>query len=421
MRSDVVIVGAGFSGLSAAHYLTKAGLSVEVVEKTEREGGLIHTLQTSWGQAETAATSIVGTPTVLELAREIGVDLVHPMKEARKRYIFRNGKIRRWPLTFSESMGLAWKILGLLIHKKTAKPADMETVRSWAKRVLGVPAATWLLEPALTGIYAGDAEKLSAQLIFGSFFVASPKRSGKRGRPVAPKEGMEAFIKALRQSLEQKGARFIFQKEYSLPAVLGRPHVIATSAGAAAKLLEKYSPHLFQAISQIESLPLLSVTLFFSKSKEDPRGFGCLFPAEEGFHSLGVLWNSETFPGRSAERSETWILGGALSRNVVVRSDKDLLEKILADRGRISATPSPLLGWKITRWPDSIPHYNLAVLNFQKSTLELPSNLHLLGNYTGGLGLAKILDQAALLPTRIFIGEKTQVAKSNQVLDPVSS
>ena len=47
--SDVIVIGAGAAGLTAAVELAKAGLSVLVVESRERIGGRILTLQSSAG------------------------------------------------------------------------------------------------------------------------------------------------------------------------------------------------------------------------------------------------------------------------------------------------------------------------------------------------------------------------------------
>ena len=41
-RQDIIIIGAGISGLSLAHYCAKAGLKVLVVEKSDRVGGCFH-------------------------------------------------------------------------------------------------------------------------------------------------------------------------------------------------------------------------------------------------------------------------------------------------------------------------------------------------------------------------------------------
>lgn len=43
IERDAVIIGAGASGLTAAHELTKAGLSVAVLEARDRVGGRLWT------------------------------------------------------------------------------------------------------------------------------------------------------------------------------------------------------------------------------------------------------------------------------------------------------------------------------------------------------------------------------------------
>src|SRR5262249_53897920 len=61
MTKDVIIVGAGAAGLAAAHELTKAGLSVTVLEARSRTGGRIFTQ----GEAGTS------------LPVELGAEFIH--------------------------------------------------------------------------------------------------------------------------------------------------------------------------------------------------------------------------------------------------------------------------------------------------------------------------------------------------------
>ena len=42
-KSDVIIIGAGISGLAAAHWINKAGYSVRILEKADRAGGSVQT------------------------------------------------------------------------------------------------------------------------------------------------------------------------------------------------------------------------------------------------------------------------------------------------------------------------------------------------------------------------------------------
>src|SRR5881409_109676 len=73
---DVVVIGAGMSGLSAARDLARAGLDVRVLEARDRVGGRIHTLhEPSPHGLEIGAQMIHGSraPT-WELIREFGVE-----------------------------------------------------------------------------------------------------------------------------------------------------------------------------------------------------------------------------------------------------------------------------------------------------------------------------------------------------------
>jgi protoporphyrinogen oxidase len=51
----------------------------------------------------------------------------------------------------------------------------------------------------------------------------------------------------------------------------------------------------------------------------------------------------------------------------------------------------------VTRWPNALPHYSI---EFEKALTTLPAppdNIALVGNYLGRIGLAKILERAAVV------------------------
>ena len=56
----ITVVGAGFSGLASAYFLTKHGFKVRIIEKSDRAGGLIRTIRTEHGLVETEATAAEG-------------------------------------------------------------------------------------------------------------------------------------------------------------------------------------------------------------------------------------------------------------------------------------------------------------------------------------------------------------------------
>ena len=77
MRSaDVIVVGAGFAGLTAARDIVKAGRSVIVVEARDRVGGRVWNHELPGGEQSERGGTFVG-PTqnrLLELAKQLGVD-----------------------------------------------------------------------------------------------------------------------------------------------------------------------------------------------------------------------------------------------------------------------------------------------------------------------------------------------------------
>ena len=74
-RADVIVVGAGFAGLTAAREIVKAGKSVIVVEARDRVGGRVWNHELPGGEASERGGTFVG-PTqnrILALADEVGV------------------------------------------------------------------------------------------------------------------------------------------------------------------------------------------------------------------------------------------------------------------------------------------------------------------------------------------------------------
>lgn len=387
------VIGGGFSGLAAAYFLTREGYSVRIVEESDRFGGLLRTIPTAFGLVETAANALLSNALVEETATEIGIELVPTLPSARKRFIFRRGKPRRWPLSGAASM----KFLGetvprFLMAKKSFLPREGESVKAWGYRCLGEEATESLLVPGLSGIYAGRAEELSASLILRRFFGGGKKV--KRGRlkgSVAPKEGMGQWGEKFSAWLEIAGAEFSSQAEEGLPTVVALPPPRAKA------FLEGKAPGLAALAAEVKMLPVVSVTCFFPDERPGIDGFGCLFPRSEGFRVLGILANDRIFPGRATKGflSETWIFGGATDPQVMNRTEEEMLSTIQFERGKIVGQRVPFTHAVVNRWPGAIPHYDLALeraLSGQKSFTE--GDYTLFGTYLGDLGLARVLVRA---------------------------
>lgn len=76
-RSDVIVIGAGLSGLYAAMLMEDAGLSVQVLEARDRIGGRLFTLDDISGKPEAGGNVIApGYSRVVDVANRLGVELV---------------------------------------------------------------------------------------------------------------------------------------------------------------------------------------------------------------------------------------------------------------------------------------------------------------------------------------------------------
>lgn len=84
-RAEVVVIGAGLSGLRCAMLLADNGLDVLVLEGRERVGGRVLTLDQVAGNPEAGAnTMLAGYGRTLDAARSLGLDLVECSRRRSK-------------------------------------------------------------------------------------------------------------------------------------------------------------------------------------------------------------------------------------------------------------------------------------------------------------------------------------------------
>lgn len=396
MKQTITVVGAGFSGLTTAYFLTKQGHQVRVVEKTDRTGGLIKTIRTPHGLVETAANGLLNSARLEAMCADIKVPLIPTRKEGRKRFIYR-GKPKQVPVTISEIGRMA---LRFGVSARALRPRQFETIADWGRRVIGPGATDYLLTPALGGIYAGDAERLSARLIFGRaplpdhLATNRPQKAKVRGT-VAPPNGMQQLIDGLQNYLEKGGVEFQLNRESSVHA--GEPAVVCLSVRAAAEYLAQVAPAMSAAIHEIEMLSIATVTCFYGSDAGRINGFGCLFPRDQGFRARGVLFNDSIFEGRGPAHAETWIFGGALDPDIVKLADAEFADLIATERQRFYGKKDQPLETCVTRWPNALPHYSIELERILTTLPAPPKNISLVGNYLGRIGLAKILERAAVV------------------------
>jgi oxygen-dependent protoporphyrinogen oxidase len=366
---NVTIIGAGISGLLIGHVLKKKGWKVRILEKTHRVGGLIDTPVTEFGPSETAAHSLMITPELKEFFDELGVELQEVAPDSRSRYIYRNGRMRRYPLTILETLKTLLRFLS-----RPQEPLNIETatLADWCSTYLGKPALRFLLAPFVTGVFAASPEELDLSTAFPSLVPADPrtslfknlfrKRRKKSRRPqmMTPRRGMLSVIDRL--YIHLKDEIELNADVDSLPDV---PNLIlAVPAPELARLIAPHDPESSRKLQAVRYSPLITSTVFLdsrSFNRKPPRGVGVLIPRNEGLRILGVLFNSSSFSGRSHSwnmHSYTVMVGGTADPEALDLSDPALSELISRDLDRLFDLNSKPALMATTRWKAAIPVYS---------------------------------------------------------------
>ena len=416
----VTIVGGGFAGLVAAYFLDKKGYEVTLYEASDRCGGLIRTERTPWGYSEAAAHSLLGSSEVRELINELGLGTLSLRKGGKSRYILRDGKFRKFPLSIFEILGAIYRILFKKNLNNRPSDPDQMTLAQWADLHLGVPVKKYLLAPMLNGIYGVTPSELVvgaafpqltvprgrtlASHLFFKYRDPSRKKSLKKERSsiLICEKGMESLVQALGTHLRSKlGSRFVLSHPVdNLSELPAGNRLICTPSYVAAKLLQSEDPALAKQLRELPYTPLVSVKVFVSKAQLEkvPMGLGVLLAEGEGLPCLGVLFNSGAFEGRVRDEncvSFSLFLGGSQRPEVVNFSD----EKIFAETRQCLEI---LFGFKgdwqgilVDRYPHAIPQYGLQALALWEGARQgwcsQPGNI-LFGNYTGQVSLRGMIE-----------------------------
>jgi oxygen-dependent protoporphyrinogen oxidase len=409
-KREATVVGAGIAGMLAAYVLDARGYRVTLIESNSRGGGLIRTRYTDFGIAESAAHSLIATEAVREVCRDLDVDLIAPRKDAKAKYVIRDGKLTRFPLTLRET-------LGAVRHAAFARSrnTDQQTLDRWAHRHLGDAARDYLLTPFVRGIYGVQPAELGVSTAFPflhlpegqtllSAFARHRMKAQKKSpkQRVAPQRGMGELVNKLERRLEQRlGSRFRKGEELKdLPDAANV--IIATPAYAAAQLLQSAASGLATELRKVRYTPLVSVTTFVERRAfERPvNGVGVLMPACEDTKSLGILFNSSSFEYRVTDdarlASFTVMMGGTACPQWLNAPDEEIQQAIKLELYEVLGIREPL-ATVIHRWPCALPQYGIDLPNVwqsaEKSWCAQPGHL-LFGNYTGQISLRGMIESA---------------------------
>ncbi|HIO41418.1 MAG TPA: protoporphyrinogen oxidase [Aquifex sp.] len=427
MTFDVIVIGGGITGLVAAYRLTREGKRVLLIEKSPRLGGNISTLrEAGYIFEEGPQTILANNPAVWELVEELKAPVEKASPSSQKRYIYKGGKLIPIPLKPQEFLttplvGIKSKLL--LFGELFKKPLEVEdtSVANFVREHFGEEFLTYFVQPFVSGIYAGDAERLSLRYAFpklweiqrryGSLLKAfiKEKRVAPKGELISFKGGLKTLIDLLAEKIPNKEPNTsaeVIEKEGDLYRVLtdrgtflGKRVIITTPAGETAKLLRKVFPPA-EAFKDIHYPPVAVVSLAFPKIGLD--GFGFLVPKVEGLKILGAIYVSSLFPNRcpAGEDCLSVFLCGDTQKEVCHQSEEEILKTAVGEIRKVFPQIGEIKFQKLKLWKKSIPQYTVGYGRFYKLYEELKRrepNLEILSNFLGGSSLAKCIEKGMRL------------------------
>jgi protoporphyrinogen oxidase len=226
MSKKIAIIGAGFTGLTAAHELLKKGdIQVDIYEAGPSIGGLAAGIEFSGNNIELAYHHLFKTDTdIIDLISELGIDdklKWYPSSVAtiykRKLYPFSGAiDLIKFPhLSIFNRVRLGLLTLYLQNVKDYTKFAKV-TAWEWLKRYGGDQIFSVIWEPLLRGKFHRYAEKISMAWLWARIHTRFSSRKSAGGEVLGYiTGGFREIVIALEKSIRDKGANIKLQTKVS--------------------------------------------------------------------------------------------------------------------------------------------------------------------------------------------------------------
>ncbi|PWU04512.1 MAG: protoporphyrinogen oxidase [Verrucomicrobia bacterium] len=450
---NIAIIGAGITGLSAAYALKKRGHSVTLIEKNSIPGGVIQTISEKNCLIELGPSTLqLNDSRILNLLQELNLDnqIIPTSPGAQKRFILKNNQLLPLPNSLKSflttplfSIKAKLRLLKEPWIPKNIKNASPESLSQFFTRRLGQEILDYAVDPFVSGIYAGDPNKLSIQHAFpklynlesthGSLFKAAFKKQKNphklKTQTITFQKGMATLPLKLAEHLKndlhlnstvtsishtnntwqltwetQKSNQPSSPLSVSLSSTHSQnfTHLILTLPANQLSTLPFHNLSLLsQTLSPLQTIeytPIAVLTQVFNRTaiKHPLDGFGMLLPSKENRNILGTLFTSSMFPNQTS--SDFHVLRtfiGGTRFPIISNLDKKTIESIVSQEltKLLSISQEPIFS-HVHQWNSAIPQYNLGYDQFfhtMENAEKLFPGLYIMGNFRTGISLPQCI------------------------------
>ncbi len=449
MKTDILIIGAGLTGLTTAYTLASKGKNVQILERLERPGGQILTYHEDGFTFESGPnTGSISTPEVAELFAELEkisdgkCKLETAPDAAKKRLIWKGDKFHALPSGLGSAistplftLGDKFRILGEPWRKKGENPD--ESVGELTRRRLGKSFVDYAVDPFLSGVYAGDPNTLVTRYAlpklynleqnYGSFVRGAMKKAKEpktdRDRLATKKVfsavgGLSNITKAMSDYLGDRitlginnlkitpsGSTWIAtftDRDGNHQSISALKVVTTCGSYVLPEILPFIEPSTMQKINNLKYAPMVEVSVGIKNTNGlDYKAFGGLVPTCEHKQILGILFPSACFTGRAPEEGAlfSYFIGGVKHAEMLEKSDSELttiVENVFHEMLKFPSKVNPDL-IRIFRHKNAIPQYEITTgerLDTVEQTEHKYEGLYIAGNLRDGIGMAHRIKQA---------------------------
>jgi protoporphyrinogen/coproporphyrinogen III oxidase len=439
-KKQVIILGAGISGLSAAWYLSRTGLPLEItiLEKSSRAGGWLHTDHTTGFLFEKGPRTfkVDKAPATMCLISELGLqdEVIWSEAKPHHRYLWHEGELHRFPtnpISFLLSPITKGFVRALLTEwKKPIKVGD-ETVWEFVLRRFNYDVARLFFDPMVVGIFGGDIRKISIRACFPNLknweekygsvtkgFFAHMKE--KKGQSLYSKEidriplsaifsfrcGIEQLPQAIVNQIpaticyNREAKQISFEKDRVIVKTENEQFsadflFCALPVTETGHLFENHIPEFSKELLKIHSEGIAVVNFGYDVQVLPVQGFGYLTPTYAHEDILGVVFNSSVFSEHNRRPQETRLT--IKLRETGCNEEKNIEMALKGIRRHLGISQMPKeISFKPAR--RAIPQYGVGHL---EKMAELKNQFYkklprcqLIGNYLEGVSVDLCISRA---------------------------
>ncbi|MDC1105885.1 protoporphyrinogen oxidase [Prolixibacteraceae bacterium] len=444
---EIVILGAGISGLSTAAFLEAQGKNTLILEKRDKVGGVLSSKEIDGYTFDFAANSTVEKyESFQKLYNWAGLtdQLIVANKNASKKYLYRDNQIHALdnPLSYVFTKLLSFKTKLRVLKEpfvKARKSGTDESMADFVVRRFGQEFLDYTLNPLVAGVYAGDPKDLSmlaaypemaametrhGSVLIGSYHTIKDKRKAYKQGAFKPSRNIMSFQKGMNQlpkaiakklspqlflksevthiSVEGEGYQITYIKDGENHTINAKKVLSTIPAYKLASLIQNIDPSLSTELNQIFYPPVATLTLGYNKEQIGRMldSFGFLVPQKAKLNFLGALWSSTIFDHRAPKdhASFTLYLGGSRDHEEMLQSDLNLwvsqATKQFAEIMDIEGEPKTKC-FKL--YEKAIPQYNLGYMDFKAALDKFHTqyqNFIISGNFVGGNSVSDCINNA---------------------------